>query len=173
MILPPKGLKQVYDTIKLESLRGGCTVLLLVAPDVDAIAACRIVTAALCADLISFHVIIFIVDRIERKKMCFISFGMHAFLRARNSKRAVFFFFFFFFPFFLQQIKPVAGYEDLIDANESLIRDNHELRSVIMLNCGGGIDLAKVRFRFFFFFFSPLKFASVFDFAGRSDLLCD
>jgi cell division control protein 45 len=41
----------------------------------------------------------------------------------------------------------------LIDANESLIRNNHELRSVIMLNCGGGIDLARVRFGFFFFFF--------------------
>jgi hypothetical protein len=44
-------MKQVYDTIKLESLRGGCTVLVLVAPDVDAIAACRIVTTALCAPI--------------------------------------------------------------------------------------------------------------------------
>ena len=41
------------------------------------------------------------------------------------------------------QIKPVAGYEDLVEANETLIRGNAQLRSVLMINCGAGIDLVR------------------------------
>jgi cell division control protein 45 len=41
-------------------------------------------------------------------------------------------------------VKPIAGYEDLLETNETLIKDNANLRSVILLNCGGGIDLGKV-----------------------------
>lgn len=56
MILNTKGLKQVYETIKTEALSGGCTVLVLVAPDVDALAAARMLSALLAADLISCQV---------------------------------------------------------------------------------------------------------------------
>jgi hypothetical protein len=101
MILPPKGLKQVYDTIKLESLRGGCTVLVLVAPDVDAIAACRIVTTALCADLISFNVTILLFGcemlRKKKKKTLVCHCFVHDCCWREFLNRAVFFFFFFFF----------------------------------------------------------------------------
>jgi hypothetical protein len=101
MILPPKGLKQVYDTIKLESLRGGCTVLVLVAPDVDAIAACRIVTTALCADLISFNVTILLFGcemlRKKKKKNTCLPLFCARLLLARIFEPSGFFFFFFFF----------------------------------------------------------------------------
>jgi hypothetical protein len=98
MILPPKGLKQVYDTIKLESLRGGCTVLVLVAPDVDAIAACRIVTTALCADLISFNVTARIaLIMLRKKKNCFLALVFCAIGCWREILNPSGFFFFFFF----------------------------------------------------------------------------
>ncbi|KAI9106301.1 CDC45 family [Phlyctochytrium arcticum] len=42
------------------------------------------------------------------------------------------------------KIVPVAGPNDLIDANVDHVQSNEELRSVIMLNCGGVIDLPEV-----------------------------
>eukprot|EP00026_Physarum_polycephalum_P005984 Phypoly_transcript_06023.p1 GENE.Phypoly_transcript_06023~~Phypoly_transcript_06023.p1 ORF type:complete len:551 (+),score=62.68 Phypoly_transcript_06023:96-1748(+) len=36
---------------------------------------------------------------------------------------------------------PVAGPDDLTNADANLIQDNDELRSIIMINCGGGVNL--------------------------------
>ena len=37
-----------YDRLKQDSLRGGCTVLILVAQSTDALCACRILAVSLC-----------------------------------------------------------------------------------------------------------------------------
>ncbi|KAI8920232.1 CDC45 family [Powellomyces hirtus] len=39
------------------------------------------------------------------------------------------------------KIVPVAGYTDLSGANEDHVENNEELRSIVMLNCGGLVDL--------------------------------
>ncbi|GAM22092.1 hypothetical protein SAMD00019534_052670, partial [Acytostelium subglobosum LB1] len=38
-------------------------------------------------------------------------------------------------------IKPVAGLDDLIDVNNTLMLDNEELKTIVMINCGGNIDI--------------------------------
>jgi cell division control protein 45 len=40
------------------------------------------------------------------------------------------------------KMKPVSGYDDLFKANEEDIKDNAELRSVVLINCGGIVDMA-------------------------------
>jgi hypothetical protein len=42
------------------------------------------------------------------------------------------------------QIKPVACYEHLLETNETLIKNNRKLKSIILINCGGNVDLNKV-----------------------------
>ncbi|KAK8813177.1 hypothetical protein WA158_002769 [Blastocystis sp. Blastoise] len=42
------------------------------------------------------------------------------------------------------KIKQVMGYEDIKHANDTIIKDNMDLRSVIFLNCGGSVDLSSV-----------------------------
>lgn len=39
---------------------------------------------------------------------------------------------------------PVGGYDDLLYANQEFIKDNHDLRTVVLLNCGGTSDLTEV-----------------------------
>ncbi|KAI8589741.1 CDC45 family [Geranomyces variabilis] len=39
------------------------------------------------------------------------------------------------------KVVPVAGYADLSTANDDHVHDNEELRSIILLNCGGNVDL--------------------------------
>ncbi|KAJ3158100.1 hypothetical protein HDU86_003052 [Geranomyces michiganensis] len=39
------------------------------------------------------------------------------------------------------KVVPVAGYADLSVANDDHVHDNEELRSIILLNCGGNVDL--------------------------------
>lgn len=39
------------------------------------------------------------------------------------------------------KIKPVSGYDDLDQANQDLIKDNEETRSLVLINCGGIVDL--------------------------------
>ena len=41
-------------------------------------------------------------------------------------------------------IKQVLGYDDIKQANEKLIADNDDLRSVIFINCGSTIDLNEI-----------------------------
>ncbi|KAJ3086943.1 hypothetical protein HK102_012141, partial [Quaeritorhiza haematococci] len=41
------------------------------------------------------------------------------------------------------KVIPVAGYTDLSFANEDLIDGNEELRSIVLLNCGGLVDLGE------------------------------
>ncbi|KAJ3189473.1 hypothetical protein HDU85_003104 [Gaertneriomyces sp. JEL0708] len=42
------------------------------------------------------------------------------------------------------KIVPVSGYTDLSTANSLHIEDNEELRSIILLNCGGLVDLSEM-----------------------------
>ncbi|KND03063.1 DNA replication initiation factor CDC45 [Spizellomyces punctatus DAOM BR117] len=42
------------------------------------------------------------------------------------------------------KVVPVAGYTDLSEANEDHVEANEELRSIIMLNCGGLVDLTEM-----------------------------
>ncbi|KAI7868943.1 CDC45 family [Spinellus fusiger] len=39
------------------------------------------------------------------------------------------------------KIVPVSGYKDLENANEKLIKRDSDLRSIVMINCGGAIEL--------------------------------
>ncbi|EGG16230.1 cell division cycle protein 45 [Cavenderia fasciculata] len=41
-------------------------------------------------------------------------------------------------------VKPVASYNDLEKVNESLLAGNEELRTIVMINCGGNIDIGEV-----------------------------
>jgi len=86
---------EAYAKLKQSSLSGGCTVLILVAADCDALCACRILTYLLRSDQICY------------------------------------------------KIKPVYSYNDVRAANDTLVRENDELRSIVMLNCGGIKDLAQ------------------------------
>lgn len=43
----------------------------------------------------------------------------------------------------IHQIKPISGYTDMEKTNELYIKDNDDLRSVILINCGALIDLTE------------------------------
>ncbi|CAM9606757.1 unnamed protein product [Ectocarpus sp. 4 AP-2014] len=90
MLLDQRRLDFAYEQIVQDAAkaRGACTVLVFVAPNCDAMCACRILSYMLRADAVSY------------------------------------------------KIKPVAGYGDISDANEELIKGNEDIRSVVMINCG-------------------------------------
>jgi len=50
-------LKGMYTEIVGRSLKGGCTVLILVANDLDAISACKILTSLLKQDNVQYSVL--------------------------------------------------------------------------------------------------------------------
>ncbi|KAJ1637856.1 CDC45 family [Pavlovales sp. CCMP2436] len=96
MLIPKSALLDVYNHIKDEAGKAeGCSVVLLVAPDADALAACKMLTSLMQLDYVMYS------------------------------------------------IKPVGSYED-IDERFTSIRSNmgESVRSLIMLNCGGIINLA-------------------------------
>ena len=89
--------ERFYLDLSESSVRdgGGITVLLLVAPDCDALCTTRILTSLLKADRIQY------------------------------------------------KVKPVSGYSDIAAANEAYIRHSDELRSIVLINCGGRVNLSK------------------------------
>ena len=95
MLIEMADLEQMYLEIKASALEdgGGITVLILVAPDCDALCTCRILSSLLKSDRIQY------------------------------------------------KIKPVAGYSDIEFAKKEYIDDSEELRSIVLLNCGGRINL--------------------------------
>ncbi|CAI5710819.1 unnamed protein product [Peronospora destructor] len=105
MLWPREEFHAAYGQIKYDALHSGgsCSVLVLVALDVDALCAAEILTRLLRADMLSYSLL------------------------------------------------AVRGYEDVLQARERRIRsaegtlrDNGELRSVILLNCGAIVDVAKL-----------------------------
>ncbi|KAF4034272.1 CDC45-like protein [Phytophthora infestans] len=105
MLWPREEFHAAYGQIKHDALQSGgsCSVLILVALDVDALCAAEILTRLLRADMLSYSLL------------------------------------------------AVRGYEDVLQARETRIRGDDgtlrgggELRSVIMLNCGAIVDVAKL-----------------------------
>ncbi|KAG6969890.1 hypothetical protein JG687_00002942 [Phytophthora cactorum] len=105
MLWPREEFHAAYGQIKHDALQSGgsCSVLVLVALDVDALCAAEILTRLLRADMLSYSLL------------------------------------------------AVRGYEDVLQARETRIRSadgtlrgGGELRSVIMLNCGAIVDVAKL-----------------------------
>eukprot|EP00501_MAST-03F_sp_TOSAG23-6_P001345 GSMAST32.ASY1.ANO1.1394.1 assembled CDS len=97
MLFDKPNFQKAYKQI-LRNARdsGGCTVLICVASDCDALCACRILRALLKGDNIQY------------------------------------------------KIMPVCGLGDLRHLNEQFIKDSDELRSIIMLNCGGVVNLHEI-----------------------------
>jgi cell division control protein 45 len=93
MLIPLPQWEKAYQLIKSESLNSGCSVLIFVSHDCDAICACRILTHLLASDMISFAVM------------------------------------------------SVSGEEELQQSFRDMTSNNEQLRSVILLNCGGTQDL--------------------------------
>lgn len=87
-------MQEAYRIIRQDALGQGSSVLVLCAPDVD----------ALC--------------------------GLWSLLRMLRSDQIRY------------QVRPVAGYEDLARAARALVHGNPDLRTVVLLNCGGIVDLA-------------------------------
>ena len=56
MILGKNDLEKAYTDIRSKSFEGGCTVMLLVAKDVDAVCACRILTEIFQSENISYNI---------------------------------------------------------------------------------------------------------------------
>ncbi|KAL3658538.1 hypothetical protein V7S43_016422 [Phytophthora oleae] len=105
MLWPREEFHAAYGQIKHDALQssGSCSVLILVALDVDALCAAEILTRLLRADMLSYSLL------------------------------------------------AVRGYEDVLQARETRIRGadgalrgGGELRSVVMLNCGAIVDVAKL-----------------------------
>ncbi|KAG3110529.1 hypothetical protein PI124_g10379 [Phytophthora idaei] len=105
MLWPREEFHAAYGQIKHDALQSGgsCSVLVLLALDVDALCAAEILTHLLRADMLSYSLL------------------------------------------------AVRGYEDVLQARETRIRSadgtlrgGGELRSVIMLNCGAIVDVAKL-----------------------------
>ena len=94
--MEPEDLDKLYVRIQEAAVQdgGGITVLVLVAPDCDALCTCRILTDLMRADRIQY------------------------------------------------KVKPVAGYSDIAAAKTEYIDNSEELRSIVMLNCGGRVNLA-------------------------------
>jgi cell division control protein 45 len=42
------------------------------------------------------------------------------------------------------KIRPASGLIDLQNANETLVKENEELRTIVLINCAGGFDITKV-----------------------------
>ncbi|KAE9032788.1 hypothetical protein PR001_g10440 [Phytophthora rubi] len=105
MLWPREEFHAAYGQMKHDALQAGgsCSVLILVALDVDALCAAEILTRLLRADLLSYSLL------------------------------------------------AVRGYEDVLQARETRIRGadgalrgGGELRSVVLLNCGAIVDVAKL-----------------------------
>lgn len=56
MLWPHANLNEVYDNIKEQSLGGGCSVLIFVAMDCDALCSCQIITQLLRSDHIAYKI---------------------------------------------------------------------------------------------------------------------
>ncbi|EGB04400.1 hypothetical protein AURANDRAFT_32720 [Aureococcus anophagefferens] len=94
MLIGRERFEEVYNTIKQSACAGGaCTVLILVAPDCDAVCGCHILTRLLRDDNVPF------------------------------------------------KVTPVAGYGDVAAATVDVADAFSEIRSVVMLNCGGTVNL--------------------------------
>eukprot|EP00904_Undaria_pinnatifida_P002618 jgi/Undpi1/12357/HiC_scaffold_5.g02029.m1 len=95
MLLDQRRLDFAYEQIIQDAAksRGASTVMIFVAPNCDAMCACRILSYMLRADAVSY------------------------------------------------KIKPVSGYGDIAAANEELIKDNEDIRSLVMINCGAICDV--------------------------------
>ncbi|KAG7390279.1 DNA replication initiation factor cdc45 [Phytophthora pseudosyringae] len=105
MLWPREEFHAAYGQMKHDALQSGgsCSVLILVALDVDALCAAEILTRLLRADMLSYSLL------------------------------------------------AVRGYEDVLQARETRIRGadgtlrgGGELRSVVLLNCGAIVDVAKL-----------------------------
>ena len=93
MLWQKEELDLLYRDIRKKAASGGSTVLLLVAQDVDALCASRVLAGILRSDNVSY------------------------------------------------KVKPVLSYDDLDLVYNAEMKDNYDLRSVVLLNCGGRINL--------------------------------
>ncbi|RUS21570.1 CDC45-like protein-domain-containing protein [Endogone sp. FLAS-F59071] len=117
--------EDAYDKIKQDSLKGTC--LIFVAPDVDALCSAKILQASVAANPL-------VAVEIRHYLTVNCVFSDQSLLKA---------------DYIAHKVVPVSGYTDLSKANQNLIENNEELRTIVMLNCGGLVDLSE------FFTLSP------------------
>ena len=96
VLLNRQAYRDVLESLRSRSSDGGCSVILFVAPECDALCACHIITHMLRIEHIQY------------------------------------------------KIRPASGLMDLQNANETLVKDNEELRTIVLINCTGGFDITKV-----------------------------
>lgn len=101
MLLPKEHLDEIFRRIREDAVAGCCTVLILVAPDCDALCACRILTVRRCGTRRAF--LLGLIHSIPSQTL----------LRCDNVA---------------YKIKPVASYEDIAHANAQLLVPNDEVR---------------------------------------------
>ena len=123
MIIPRLAFDATYEVIKEKSGGGGCTVLIFVAADVDGICACKILTVRVRASFGRASAQPAAAPHTRR--LLLPSLNAQAMLRADNIS---------------YKVKPVSGYMD-IKAQEAMIADDDDLRSIVMLNCGAIVDV--------------------------------
>ncbi|TPX64767.1 hypothetical protein SpCBS45565_g05664 [Spizellomyces sp. 'palustris'] len=135
-------LDEVYHRVKANALRNGVpgasTVLIFVSPDADALCALRIlVVVEGCHG--GFRQPLMRDGGIELPEIgheCANSgHGLNSPGSASNLLKS---------DCIAHKVVPVAGYTDLSEANEDHVEANEELRSIIMLNCGGLVDLTEM-----------------------------
>ena len=97
MVLYPKQqLDAAFRAIKTASLKGGATVLLLVATTTDSVCACRILTQLFQQEQITY------------------------------------------------KIKPISSHTDLVNVNQTDVRHNDDLSSIVLINCGAALPLPEI-----------------------------
>ncbi|CAK9103521.1 Cell division control protein 45 homolog (Suppressor of nda4 protein) [Durusdinium trenchii] len=92
MLWPSGRLEEVYLNIREVALDGGCTVIIYVALDCDALCTCKIITSLLKTDNVSY------------------------------------------------KLKPVRWHEDIV-SDYRMTSEQQEVRSIVMINCGGDIGI--------------------------------
>ncbi len=114
MLLEQGLFAAAYEDVNRTARGAGCSVLVLVAASCDAIAACRILTV-----------------RPANRRWCAGDVGVACgvlTLLARWLARVLSLQSLFFSDNISYKIRPVAGYSDIVDANEDLIKDSESVR---------------------------------------------
>jgi cell division control protein 45 len=122
------------------------TVAIFVAPDCDALCACKILTVCFRRRRRSAAQLGKARNLVERQEQVYtmasktltVSLNLFIFFPPKKKKKSL-----LKLDFITYTVKPVRGYEHLRSAAQELVAGNDGVRSLVLINCGGAVDLLK------------------------------
>ena len=108
-------MQEAFEQIKQRSMQGGRTVIMFVSPECDALCACHILAASHPTSLSTTLCDISQRNKGHNTPHLILRLLLASFQRLFRSENIMY------------KIKPASGKQDLIDANETLVKDNDEV----------------------------------------------